>query len=232
MGETVKISVTDGHQYDAYVAQPEGMPKAALVVLQEIFGVSRHIRRMTDSFAAQGYYAVAPALFDRYERGVDLGSSPADWEKALSFVRQINMSWAQADVEAAVNYARDEYKTEVGVVGFCLGGSLAWLAAAHLPIGAAVGYYGGYIARFLDQRPQVPILLHFGNKDEHIPPEDVAAIEAAYPEVPVYLYDAGHAFDRQGGPTYDAAASALALDRTLAFLAQHLTMDSKQPLQD
>ena len=229
MGETVKLTAADGHELDAYVASPEGTPKAALVVVQEIFGVNAHIRSVADHFASQGYLAIAPALFDRYERGVDLGYEGADMQKAMSLLPKLNMEWAVADVKAAAVYARDEYKTRVGVVGYCLGGSVAWLAASQLPIDAAVGYYGGFIVKFLDQAPKVPIMLHFGKKDDHIKPEDVAKIEAAYPDVPVYTYDAGHGFNCSTRGSYDAPSAALALERTLAFLDEHLsgTISSK-----
>ncbi len=222
MGDYRTLTAADGHSFGAYVATPEATPKAALVVVQEIFGVNEHIRSVADGFAAQGYLAVAPALFDRYQQDVQLGYSGEDWKTAMSFMPNFNMDWAVADTEAAVTYARDEYKTEVGVVGYCLGGSIAWLSAAKLPITAAVGYYGGFIAKFLDQAPKCPILLHFGEKDDHISPEDVAKIKAAYPAVPVYTYDAGHGFNCDARESYDAPSARLALERTLSFFAEHL----------
>jgi carboxymethylenebutenolidase len=218
----IKLKAADGHAFDAYVAKPEGTPKAALVVVQEIFGVNGHIRRVTDNFASQGYLSIAPALFDRYEQGVNLGYSGEDMQKAMTFVPKLNMQWHLADVAAAVAHVRDEYKTKVGVVGYCLGGSVAWLAAAHLPISAAVGYYGGSISKSLDQAPKVPIMLHFGKKDAHIPVEDVEKIKAAYPDVPVYLYDADHGFNCDARGSYDEPSAKQALERTLAFLAEHL----------
>ena len=224
MKEAVKLSATDGHTFDAYVATPSGEPKAALVVVQEIFGVNAHIRSVADHFASEGYLAIAPALFDRYERGVELGYDGQDMEKAMSFIPKLNMEWTAADVRAAVVYARDEYKTKVGVVGYCLGGSVAWLAAAHMPIDAAVGYYGGFIAKFLDQGPEAPIMLHFGEKDDHIPPSDIEKIKAAYPQIPVYTYaTAGHGFNCSARGSYDEPSAKLALGRTLAFLGEHLS---------
>ncbi len=225
MGEAVKLTAADGHTLDAYVASPQGKLKAALVVVQETFGVNAHIRSVADRFASEGYLAIAPALFDRKERGVELGYEGADMQKAMTLVPKTpdDMQKAVADVAAAVAHVRDEYQTQVGVVGYCWGGSVAWLAAAELPIAAAVGYYGGFIAKALDSAPKVPILLHFGKKDDHISPEDVASIEAAYPAVPVYLYDAGHGFNCSVRGSYDEPSAKLALERTLAFLAEHLS---------
>ena len=225
MAETVKLTAADGHTLDAYVAEPAGEPRAALVVVQEIFGVNGHIRSVTDHFAAEGYLAIAPALFDRKERGVDLGYEGADMQKAMTLIPKTpeDMQHALTDVAAAVAYVQDEYRTKVGVVGYCWGGTIAWLAAAELPITAAVGYYGGMIAKFLEDAPKVPIILHFGKKDDHIPMEDIEKIRAAYPEVPVYLYDdAGHGFNCSVRGSYDAPSAKEALERTLAFFAEHL----------
>ena len=222
MSEMVKLTSADGHDFGAYVARPNGPPTAALVVIQEIFGVNAHIRSVADNFAAAGYLAVAPALFDRYERDVQLGYSGEDWQHARSIASRLNMEWTAADVLAALEYTRSEGGVKTGVVGYCLGGSIAWMAAAHLPVDAAVGYYGGMIARFLDQAPKCPILLHFGEKDDHIPMSDVEKIKAAYPDVPVYTYDAEHGFNCDMRESYDAPSAKLALERTMAFLAEHL----------
>ena len=223
MGEMVTLHATDGHELGAYVAKPEGTPKAALVVVQEAFGVNHHIRSVTDRFAGEGYLAVAPALFDRYERGFEAGYDAAGMERGMAVVSKLNMDWAQADVLAAVEYARDEYKTRVGVVGFCLGGFLAWMAALHMPVSVAVGYYGGYIVRFKDAEPKAPVMLHFGGDDDHIPQSDVQAIEAAHPKVPVFVYDgAGHGFSCDERASYNEAAAKQAWGRTLGFLKEHL----------
>ncbi len=229
MSETVKLTAADGHTFDAYIASPEGTPKAALVVVQEIFGVNAHIRSVADRFAAEGYLAIAPALFDRKERGVELGYEGADMQKAMSLMpnKPGDTEAAIADIAASAAYVRDEYKTQVGVVGYCWGGSMAWVASAELPIAAAVGYYGGFITKYIDKAPRVPILLHFGKKDDHIPLTDVEKIEAAYPQIPVYLYDAGHGFNCDARGSYDAPSAKLALERTLAFFAEHLALSPK-----
>ncbi len=222
MSETVKLHAADGFTLSAYVAKPEGTPKGAIVVVQEIFGVNHHIRSVADSYAAEGYLAVAPALFDRYEPGFEVGYDAAGREKAMAILPKLNMEWAAADTLAAVTYARDEYKTKVAVVGFCLGGSIAWMAAAQMPVSAAVGYYGGYIAKFKDAELKAPVLLHFGEQDQHIPMRDVEAIKQAHPEVPVYTYDADHGFNCDERESYNAPAAKQARERTLAFLKEHL----------
>ena len=223
MSEMVSLTSADGHEFGAYVARPNGPPKAALVVIQEIFGVNGHIRSVADNFANAGYLAVAPALFDRYERNVQLAYSGEDWQHARSIAQKLNMEWTAADTSAAIDYARKETGgLKTGIVGYCLGGSVAWMAAAHLPVDAAVGYYGGMITKFLDQAPKCPILLHFGDKDTHIPMSDVEKIKAAYPDVPVYVYDAEHGFNCDARESYDAPSSRLALDRTMDFLGEHL----------
>ncbi len=223
MSETVKLHAADGHALHAYVAEPKGAPKAAIVVVQEIFGVNHHIRAVTDRFAEEGYLAIAPALFDRYEPGFEVGYDPAGMQKAMAILTKMNIEGAWADTLAAIEYGRDEYKTKVGVVGFCLGGSIAWAAAGRMPVSAAVGYYGGYIAKFKDAELHAPVMLHFGAKDDHIPASDVEQIKAAHPEVRVFVYDgAGHGFNCDERGSYEPAAASQAWARTIAFLAEHL----------
>lgn len=222
MSETVKLHAADGHPLNAYVAAPEGTPKGAIVVIQEAFGVNHHIRGVADGYAAEGYLAVAPALFDRYERGFEAGYDAAGMERAMALLPKLNMDWAAADTLAAIEYARDEYKTKVGVVGFCLGGSVAWMAAMQMPISAAVGYYGGHVAKFKDAQLKAPVMLHFGELDKHIPMSDVKAIRQAHPEVPVYTYEADHGFNCDERASYSAPAAKQARERTLAFLKEHL----------
>ncbi len=223
MNEKVKLQAADGHSLDAYVAKPEGAPKAAIVVVQEIFGVNHHMRAVTDRLAAEGYLAIAPALFDRYEPGFDVDYDPAGMQRAMAILPKMKIEWAWADTLAAIHYGRDEYKTKVGVVGFCLGGSVAWAAAAQMPVDVAVGYYGGFIAKFKDAQLHAPVMLHFGGKDDHIPVSDVDEIKAAHPEVPVYMYDdAGHGFNCDERGSYNPAAAAQAWERTLGFLHEHL----------
>ena len=147
MSEHVKLEASDGHELDAYVAHPEGGPIAGLVVVQEIFGVNRHIRSVADGYAKDGFLAVAPALFDRYERGLELGYEGEDMQKAMSLISRLNLDHALKDTAAALEYARRQTGKKSGVIGYCFGGTIAWLAAARLGVNTAVGYYGGQIAK-------------------------------------------------------------------------------------
>lgn len=212
MGETIKLTAEDGHEFDAYIALPEGTPKGGVVVMQEIFGVNEHIRSDTDKFAALGYAAIAPAVFDRIERGVELGYDEAGFAKGRSIVMELGWDGPIKDVKAAADHLSQYGK--VGGVGYCWGGSLAWLAATRLGIPSS-GYYGGRTASLVDEQPKAAVQLHFGEKDSHIPMSDVEKIKAAHPGVPVYVYPAGHGFNCDDRADYDEAAAKLALDRTL-----------------
>ncbi len=223
MHETVTIKAKDEHDLDAYVAHPEGEPIGGLVVVQEIFGVNQHIRSVADGWARNGFLAVAPALFDRVEKGVELGYSGADMEKAMSFMPKLDMEKSVMDTAAALAVVREQTGKKAGVIGYCFGGTIAWLAATRLKADAAVGYYGGHIAKFLEEKPQCPVMLHFGKEDQHIPQTDVDKIEQAYPDVPVFRYDgAGHGFNCDARASYNAEAAKLARGRSLEFLKKHL----------
>jgi carboxymethylenebutenolidase len=224
MGEHGKLRAFDGLELDAYVARPAGEPIAGLVVVQEAFGVNRHIRSVTDGFAKDGFFAVAPALFDRIERGVELGYTGEDMQKGIGFARGLDLAKAVLDVEAALDYARRETGKKAGVIGYCLGGSLAWLAATRLHPDAAVGYYGGYVTKFAEETPRAPVMLHFGLQDQHIPKAEIdEKVGRAHPEIPIYWYDAGHGFNCDDRASYNAAAANLARRRSLEFLKKHLT---------
>jgi carboxymethylenebutenolidase len=220
MGEWIKLTASDGHEFDGYFAMPSGTPRGGLVVIQEIFGVNRHMRSLTDRVAADGYVALAPALFDRVERNVDVGYDEAGYTKGRTVRQRVTYDQAMRDTAAAVAHLQRFGK--VGIVGYCWGGNIAWLAACRLPVAAAVGYYGGDIANLLNETPKAPVMLHFGEKDQHIPLESVARIRAAAPTVPVHTYPAGHGFNCEERKDYDAASAALARDRTLALLATHI----------
>jgi carboxymethylenebutenolidase len=222
MSEHVKLKTADGHELDAYVAKPAGKPVGGVVVIQEVFGVNRHIRSVADKFAAEGFLAVAPAIFDRIEKKVELGYEGADMQKAIELMQKLNIDDAVKDVDAALAYAQKETGKPVGVVGFCYGGTLAWLSATRLKPAAAVGYYGGQIAKFANENPHVPVLLHFGRQDTHIPESDVAKVQAAHPEVEVHWYDAGHGFNCDMRGSYNEAAAKRAWERTIAFFKKHL----------
>jgi carboxymethylenebutenolidase len=224
MSEFVTLKTSDGFEIGAYVARPEGEPIAALIVVQEIFGVNSHIRSVADGYAKQGYLAVAPAMFDRFEKDVELGYDEAGWKSAMAFVPKLNPVVSLNDVAAAIDYAKAESGKKVGIVGYCFGGTMAWLTATRLEVSAAVGYYGGYIGNFATEKPKAPVMLHFGKLDEHIPASVAEAVHAASPEVEIYWYDAGHAFNRDADPkAYVPAAAELALERTLAFFKKNLS---------
>ncbi len=220
MGEHITLTASDGHQLDAYVARPQGEPIAALIVVQEIFGVNAHIRSVVDGYARDGFLAVAPALFDRYERGVELGYEGADMKRAIALSQKLNMDDAMKDVAATL--ARRQPGERVGVIGYCFGGTVAWLAAARLEIDAAVGYYGGNIAKFAEETPRAPVLLHFGTQDQHIPKVNIDRVQSLHPEVEVHWYDAGHGFNCDARSSYNPDAAKLARERSLVFLKKHL----------
>lgn len=219
MGQMIKLTAADGVTIEAYRAEPAGKPRGGLVVLQEIFGVNAHIKRVADRFAREGYLVIAPALFDRVEPGVELGYSAEEFPSAVALVQRVDHGKTPFDVAAAVTAAAEGGK--VGVVGYCWGGSLAYNAACSIDgIASAVGYYGGNIAKSLGAKPKVPLILHFGEHDDHIPMSDVDAIKAALPDIPIYTYDAGHGFNCDARASFDEPSAAKALERTLAFLSE------------
>jgi carboxymethylenebutenolidase len=225
MGETVQLRAKDGHVLDAYVVQPGVPAKGGLVVLQEIYGVNAHIRAVADQFANDdGFVVVAPALFDRIQRGVELNDEGEDRQRALALAAKFDIEKAVDDIAAAVQCERCFRNVKkIGVVGYCLGGTLAWLSATRLPINAAVGYYGGKIAQYVTETPKVPVMLHFGELDQHIPQSDVDAVAKAHREVQIYRYPAGHGFNRDRSAGYSASCAMRARERTLAFLHEHLS---------
>ena len=221
MSQTIKLTAADGATIDAYRAEPAGTPRGGLVVLQEIFGVNPHIRRVADGFAAEGYLVIAPALFDRVKPGVELDYTQDGVAAGIALMGQVDQGKALLDVAAAVKAAAAGGK--VGVVGYCWGGSLAYAAACATDgVAAAVGYYGGNIVKSLDRKLRVPVMLHFGERDAHIPKSDVDAIKAALPDIPVHTYDADHGFNCDARGSYDKPSAAQALDRTLAFFARQI----------
>jgi carboxymethylenebutenolidase len=211
----------DGHKFSTYLAKPAGKARGAVVIVQEIFGLSPWIVRTADSYAADGYLCVAPALFDRVRRNLVLGYSPPELEQAMGYRRQIDTAKAVLDIGAAAAMARHAGK--VAVIGYCWGGMLTWAAASELPLGAAVCYYGAGIPKLLPKVPACPTMLHSGEQDKSIPVSDIELLRAAYPQGIYHLYAAGHAFANDDRPDhYNADAAALARSRTNAFLAQHI----------
>jgi carboxymethylenebutenolidase len=221
MGEMIKLTTKDGAKIDAYKAVPNGKPRGAIVVLQEIFGVNHHIRNVADRFAAEGYLAIAPALFDRVSPGVQLDYVEKGMQEGIALVGKLKIEDTLADIAAAIAVASEAGK--VGVVGYCWGGVLAYASAARLTgIAGAVGYYGGGIAANIAASFNAPVILHFGERDDHIPLADVEKIKKANPNIPVYLYPAGHGFNCDERGSYDAASAKLAGERTLDFFRKHV----------
>jgi len=221
LGSHITLTASDGFKLGAYRADAQGTPKGGLVVIQEIFGVNHHIRAVCDRFAALGYTSVAPALFDRYEPNFESGYTPEDIEKARGYITKADRDKLLVDTQAAIDLLQPLGK--VGIVGYCLGGSIAFLAATRLHgITCAVGYYGGLIAKAADEKPKVPTMLHFGDKDHSIPMSDVEIVKQKRPDVEVYVYSAGHGFSCDERGSYDETAHKLALERTLAHFKKYI----------
>ena len=217
-----QLRAADGHTFGVYEALPAGEPRGGVVVIQEIFGVNAHIREVADSYAAQGYAALAPALFDRVERDVELGYDPPGMGRGreLAFAG-LSRDDALLDLQAAVEEAGKHGRT--GVVGYCYGGLMTWLAACRLDgIACASAYYGGGIANELEQSSKCPVIMHFGELDAHIPMADVERIRTALPEVPVHAYVADHGFNCDHRASYHGPSAATARQRTLALFRQHV----------
>ncbi len=218
---TIRLTATDGHSFDAYLAGPEGRPKAGLVVIQEIFGVNAHMRDVCDGYARDGYLCVSPALFDRAQQKVELGYTPADIQAGRDIRAKCAWDKVMLDVQAAVDCAASAGK--VGTVGYCWGGSIAFLSATRCSgVAAAVGYYGGQIVPFRDEKPACPVMLHFGEKDHGIPLTDVELIKAARPEITYHIYPADHGFNCDHRASFEPVSARIARERTIEFFQRHL----------
>ena len=217
MGEIIELTAADGHKFNAYKATPTTTAKGGVVILQEIFGVNNHIKDVCDGYAKQGYVAIAPALFDRVAPNITLAYEQDDIQQGLGYMKKVDSEDALKDIDAAAKLLADA--GNVAVIGYCWGGSLAYLAACRLPsIDKAVGYYGGQIPQTIEEEPKVPIILHFGDKDASIPMSAVEDVKTKRPDIPVYVYPAGHGFNCDHRGSYDAEAANLALERTLEFI--------------
>ena len=225
MGKHINLTSADGHTLMAYHAQPSGTAIGAVVVVQEIFGVNSHIQSVADGYAEQGYVAIAPALFDRVNPNMELGYEEDDIATGREAAFPLGWDAPLTDINAAISEAKNATDNgKVAVVGYCWGGSLAYLAACKSDADCAVGYYGGQILKILaaepELQPQAPVMLHFGEHDSGIPLSDVDQLKTRHPEVPIHLYDAGHGFNCNQRASFDKDASELALKRTLEFFAE------------
>ena len=219
MGETLRLtSAADGFEFDAYHAAVPDARRGGLVICHAIWGVTPHLRELADGYAEAGYEVIVPSLFDRFQRGFAERDTDRDlYERQNGFAEAAH--WG-ADVLDAVQAAIDALAPPVFALGFCFGGTVAWLAAARCQgLAAVASFYGGQIVDYLDETPKVPTILHLGKRDRLIPPQDIEAITARHPELPVYLYDAGHAFVAPNG--FDAESAHLSRLRTLALFARN-----------
>jgi len=222
MGHDIKLKASDGFKLGGHRADPAGAPNGAVVVIQEIFGVNHHIRSVCDRLAKEGYVAVAPSIFDRIEPNFQSGYLPDEVANARKFVANPDFAAMLRDSQAAIDAVKSA--GPVGIIGFCLGGSIAYAAATKLTgLKAAIGYYGGAVVRFADDRPTVPTQLHFGEKDAGIPLSDVETIKSKRPEVGIFIYPgAQHGFHCDERASYDKASADIAWPRSLEFFAKHL----------
>ena len=222
MGQMITLTAEDGFRLAAYRAAPAAKTTRGLVVIQEIFGVNQHMKRVTDGFAADGYAAIAPAIFDRVERDFDTGYSPQDIERGRAVRGKADLDQMVMDIRAAVQVLRGE-GLQVGVVGYCLGGTMAWLAATRIDgIAAAVPYYGGGVAAAASEQPRCPVLFHFGETDASIPPDHWDTVRKAHPSLPMHTYPAGHGFNCDERGSWHEPSAKLARQRTMEFFAKHL----------
>ncbi len=223
MGETIELKAADAHTLGAYIARPSATPRGGVVVVQEIFGVNSHIRSVCDRFAETGYLAVAPAIYDRIERDVQLGYTPEDIASGREIRGKCAMDQVLLDVAAAADVAAEAGK--VGIVGYCWGGQIVYLAACRLgdKISCGAGYYGGGIVSHLNEKPTIPLTLHFGTLDASIPAAEIDQIRATHPDVRVHVYEgADHGFNCDQRRQFNADAAQVAKRRTLNLFATHL----------
>jgi carboxymethylenebutenolidase len=224
MGQTIELEAADGHLFSAYEAAPHAAHhRGGLVIVQEIFGVNAHIRRVADGYADDGYYVIAPAIFDRDRPGIELAADQEGMAAGRAAVEKIGLDAMLLDIDAARAAAASAGK--VGIVGYCLGGSLAWLAATRLDgFAAASCYYGSRIAATADEKPRCPVQMHFGDKDQSISAADVEKIRENVPSrfVEIFVYPAGHAFNRDGGASWEPNSAKLARERTLKLFGEHV----------
>jgi carboxymethylenebutenolidase len=222
LGQKVTLTASDGFKLGAYRADPAGAPKGGMVVIQEIFGVNKNIRGKCDEYAAKGYVAIAPSLFDRTQKDFESGYTPDEVAAARKFIEKPDMEAMLRDTQAAIDAVKSAGPT--GIVGFCLGGSIAFLSAVKLNgLKAAVGYYGGMIAKNAEQKPKIPVMLHFGATDPSIPLADVEIVKQKRPEVETYIYEgAGHAFTNTDRPNFHPPSAETANRRTDEFFEKNL----------
>jgi carboxymethylenebutenolidase len=217
---TLQLRASDGTTLSAYVVKPEGTPRGAVVVVQEIFGLNSHVRRVVEQFAAAGYVAIAPAMFDRFQKDVDLGYDAKGIEQGVALMMRTTNESTLADLNAAITTVT--HAGRVGMVGYCWGGRSTYLAACKANIAAGVAYYGGGIPQLLPDTPRCPVMFHFGERDSHIPLSDVDQVRKANPQGIFHLYPAGHGFNCSERQDFDQLSAQLAFERTIEFFRRHV----------
>ncbi len=227
LGKFFDLMAKDGHSCDAYRVTPKEPAKAGLLVIQEIFGVNDHIQSVCDSYAEKGYLVIAPSIFDRIERNVRLAYTAESVVIGRGLKEEIGWDLPLQDIDAGLSILRKELNegAKLGVIGYCFGGTLAWLSSCRLGIDCAIGYYGGQINQYLEETPTVPTMLHFGTEDEGIPPSVVKSIrEVANKGVSIFEYDgAGHGFNCDARADYHSESAALARERSPKHLSNYLS---------
>ena len=215
-GQMIALKSADGTSVDCYHVKAEGTRKGGLVLIMEIFGVTAHIKDLCDGYAERGYDVVSPQLYDRKVKGFEATYTQDDINASLKYRAEITTENFVDDVHMCVNKLKADGNAKTFITGYCYGGSVSWVAACRVAgLNAASCYYGGMIKNFITENPKIPTICHFGERDHGIPMEDVRAIEAAHPDVKVYVYDADHGFNSDRRNNYDKASAELALKRTL-----------------
>ena len=212
----------DGFMFDAYHARPEGKAKGGIVVVQENFGVNAHIREVCDGFAEDGYEVIAPALYDRVEKKVALGYEQVDREYGRKIRNKLGWDNSVKDINTCIEVLRQSV-SKIGIVGYCWGGTMAWIAAARLPVDCAVSYYGSQMFQFLGEEPKCPAMLHFGEEDASVDPKNISQINHFYPGAIIHNYaQADHGFNCDHRANFDEKSAQIARERTMDFFKTHL----------
>ncbi len=221
MGNMIQLTAADGHKFSAYRVEPKGKPKGAIIVVMEIFGVNSHIKKVTDEYSADGYLAIAPAMFDRVHPGLDVGYGPEDLEIGRAAMKKVSLDDAMKDIAATMKNVESAGK--IGIVGYCWGGAATFKAACSLGgLACASAYYGGGIPGLIAEKPKCPVMFHWGETDHSIPLEKAKEVAAAHKDQTHHFYAAGHGFNCDQRGSYSAEASKVARERTLEFLAKHV----------
>ena len=221
MGTMIQLTAADGHKFSAYRAEPKGTPKGAMIVVMEIFGVNSHIKKVTDEYASDGYLAIAPAMFDRVQPGLDIGYTPDDIEVGRGIMQKMKLDDAMKDIAATIKNVESAGK--IGIVGYCWGGTAAWKAACTLPgLACAAPYYGGGIPGLIAEKPKCPVMFHWGETDHSIPLEKAREVAAAHKDQTHHFYAAGHGFNCDQRGSYNAEASKVARERTMEMLKKYV----------